>query len=199
MVNRIVTELRRANLVTEAKNAINDAIVEASATRFFFNEVRGLTFNSAAGTEYYPDLGMTDIDVLYYLQGGTRFNLFLDNDRLADARADGNQISGQTQSYSRNGTDIRLYPIPSDVLPFYMNGSTKLTPYPLVADTDTNAWMTYGERYIRALAKSIMLKDVIRDYSEAAILDAVAEDQRQILLDMTTQRQSTDTIVATQW
>lgn len=199
MYNRVTSELRRSNMTAEAKNAINDAINEAAKTRFYFNEMRGVTFNTVASQEYYPDQGLVEIDTIYYVQGGTRYNLCLDNNIDADARADGNIVNGQLESYSRQGTDLRLYPRPSTILPIYMDGYGKLAPWPLVNDGDTNNWMTYGERYIRALAKAILLKEVIRDYGEATALEAMAEDYKQQLVGETTLRIGTGVVRPTQW
>lgn len=199
MVTRITTEIRRTNLTVEVKNAINDAIDEASKHRFYFNEMRGVTFNTVANQEYYSDAGVVEIDTIYYFQNGARQNIYLDNNIDADERAAGNIVGGQLTNYSRQGTDIRLYPRPSVVTAVFIDGYGKLTPYPLVNNADTNNWMTYGERYIRALAKSILMKEVIRDYGEAAALEAIAEDYKSTLIDETTKRLGTGVIQGTQW
>jgi hypothetical protein len=68
---------------------------------------------------------------------------------------------------------------------------------PLVNDSDTNNWLTYGELYIRLLAKSIVQRDVVKDYADAQILAALAEDERVSLVSKTTLRQSTDLIMPT--
>jgi len=198
MVTRVTSELRRSNLVVEAKNAINDAIAEAAKERFFFNGMRGQTFNTVPGTEYYDDLGLTEIDAAWYIQGSTRYNLTPESTLRADERADGNVISSQLERYSRSQDQmIRLYPVPTTIVPVYLDGYGKLTPYPLVNDADTNAWMTVAERYIRALAKSILLRDVIRDYKESGILNTIAEDYKNELMNETVLRLSTGELKAT--
>lgn len=199
IVTRTAAELRRSNMTTEIKAAINDAIEEAAKTRFYFNEMRGITFNTVVGQEYYPDLGLVEIDTLYYVQGGTRYNLFLESNLQADCRADGNQVRGQLTSYARRGDELRLYPLPNVVVPVYADGYGKLTPYPLVNDTDTNAWMTTGERLIRARAKAILMKEVIRDYGEATALEAIATDIETQLISETALRIGTGTLEPTQW
>lgn len=199
MVNRIAKELRRSNLTDEIKAAINDAIDEAADTRFYLNEVRGLTFPTVISQEYYDDLGIVEVDAFYYIQGNARYNLQLYDNLDIDLIAAGNPVVGQTQIYSRQGTSFRLYPIPSAVFPVYIDGYSRLTPWPLVNDADTNNWMTFGEKYIRALAKAYLLKDVIRDYSEASILEAIAEDQQNQLIEETTSRISTGVLKATQF
>lgn len=199
MVNRVAAELRRSNMTTEIKAAINDAISEAAKTRFYFNEMRAITFNTVIGQEYYPDLGLVEVDTFYYTQGGTRYNLWMDNNLDANERADGNQVSGQLSNFSRRGEEFRLYPLPSAIVPIFIEGYGKLTPYPLVNDADTNAWMTTGERLIRAKAKAILLKEVVRDYGEATVLEAIATDIQTLLEGETALRIGTGSVRPTQW
>lgn len=192
-VTLIADELVRSNLTVSIKQAINDAIKEAARTRFYFNEMRGLYFDTIANQEYYPDLGFTEIDAIFYLQGTSRRNLYLDNDLTMDQYAQGNPVGGSLELYSRYGMDLRLYPIPSGVTRVYLNGFGRLTPNPLAADADTNAYLTEGENYIRALAKRNVYRDRIRDLSQAAVFDAIAEDYKTDLIAETNQRLGTGT------
>jgi hypothetical protein len=181
-VTRIASELNRSNITADIKNAINDAIAEAATTRFYFNEMRGLTFNTVALQEYYPDLGIVEFDAVWYFQGvNSRRNVEEISNLDMDRWAEGSVIGGQLTEFSRYGQEIRLYPIPSTVQTIYMSGYGKLTPSPLVNDGDTNAWLTDGERYIRALAKRNVLQNKIRDFSEAAVQDAIANDYKDNL------------------
>lgn len=200
MVNRITTELRRSTMTDEAKAAINDAIEEAGKTRFYFNEVRGQSFSTVVDQEYYPDMGLVEVDTLYYIQGNARYEIF---ERHNDVVNDIGVFSagGPPDIYSRAEESLRVYPIPRTVMTLYMDGFTKLTPWPLVADGDSNAWTISGkgERYIRALAKSILLKDVIRDYREASVLELIAEDLKNQLTDELADRRSTGVVTSTQF
>lgn len=196
-VARIARELRRSNVDEQIKDAVNDAILEASSTRFYFNEMVGVTFDTVIGQEYYPDLALTDVDIMYYFQGVTKRRVYEISNTLANARAIGTTLSGQLLDFSRVGTTLRLYPIPSAVFTLTMDGYGRLTPSPLVNDVDTNDWLTEGERYIRALAKRNVLRDVLRDYGEATALDAMAADYRTDLLDATTQRIGTGVLSPT--
>ena len=197
MVNRVTTELRRSNLTTEAKAAINDAIAEAAETRFYFNEMRGVTFPTVIGQEYYDDQGLVEIDAAYYSLGGTRYNLITVLNTRVDNRASGNVITGRPDEISRFGGQLRFDPVPNLVTTITLDGYGKLDPYPLVLDADTNAWMTEGERFIRALAKRNLLRDVVRDYGEARVLDAIAEDYKTNLISQTNLKSGTGTLVPT--
>lgn len=199
MVVRIETELRRSNSRTEVKNAINDAIREGAQTRFFFNEMKGVTFNTAIGTEYYDDLGLTEVDSFWFTSGGSRRHLTLRSNLEADAESEGTNTPGLPDEFSRQGALLRLYPIPSSVIAMFLEGYGRLTPFPLTADAHTNAWMTHGEFYIRALAKRNFIRDVARDYGEARTLDAIAEDYKDQLLAETSVRFGTGTLKATRF
>jgi hypothetical protein len=201
MVNRIAVELRRSNMMTEIKNAINDAIAEEGKARLYLNEMRGITFDTVAGQEYYPDMGVVEMDDMYYYLGsGSRYTLEPRSQLVANRQAEGSAASGgQPTDYARYGEELRIYPIPSVVTTIYMDGFGKLTPWPLVADNDTNAWMTTGERLIRASAKAVILKDVIRDFGEAGTYDAIAADFRESLAHETTLRSTSSTFKSTQW
>ena len=203
MYSRIARELTRSGITPIVKDGINDAIKEASQERFYFNIVTALPLVTVAGQEYY---GVADnvnianleqIDCLYYIQGGVRLNLADIGDGTMNRLAVGNIQGGQPMAYSRHGMSIRLYPVPSVVLPMYIDGYFRLTPWPLVNDTDTNAWLTEGELYIRALAKRNILRDAIRDLKEASAVQAVAAGYREELLEATDRRLGgTDTFVS---
>lgn len=182
MVTRIASELRRSNLNTEIKAAINDAIFEGSSQRFYFNEMRGLSFPTVVGQESYADLGITEIDSMYYLIGATRYDVWPRNNNDMNMIVQGNNIGGQLEIYSRYGLNLRLYPLPGTIQTIYLDGYGRMTPYPLVNDADTNTWMVDGEKYIRNLAKSIVLRDVVRDFGEASVYENLAEDRKNDLL-----------------
>lgn len=201
-ITRIAAELRRSNLTAEIKNAINDAITEGAKNRFYFNEMH-LSFPTVNGTEYYPDLGVVELDdAWYYLNGvpnGQKERLYLESQFDANDYRIGNAMGGQLQTVSRYGGQLRIQPVPTSVNTIYIDGYGKLTPNPLVADGDTNAWLVDGERYIRALAKSIILQDVIRDYGEARAMAVIAEDRRSELEQETTLKSETGVVRSTQF
>lgn len=201
MVNRIAAELRRSNIETNIKNAINDAIDEASKTRFWFNEFEW-TFTTSNDTEWYADInGTMELDFAYRLFGSQQKEyLQIINDRSMDwLNNDGSRQLGIPRQLSYWDGGFRLEPIPNGEHFLFIKGYGKLTPNPLVADNATNSWLNEGERYIRALAKAYLLRDVVRDYGEAATLEAVAEDIKNELLATTALKQSTGCIESTQF
>lgn len=188
MQTRIARELNRSNMSEDIQAAINDAIVEGAGTRFYFNEMRGQSFETVIGQEYYDDLGITEVDTMWWLNGTSRWNLNTDNNIDMNNYALGTVPNGPPTEFSRYGQQFRLYPIPNTVFQMNVEGYGKLMPWPLVGDSDTNAWMTEGERYIRAVAKRIILTDRIRDFGEAKVQDAIADDQLAQLVNKTSLR-----------
>lgn len=194
MTARIASELRRSNILPAIKGAVNDAIAEAAKTRFWFNESENTTFLTAANQPMYPDLGFTEVDDIYLIEAnGAR--RYMNRKDAEDRRQllDGFPQTGIPDIYFIRGETIRLYPVPSQIWTIGVDGFGKLAPWPLVADVDTNAWMTHGERMIRAWAKSIVMKDTVRDFGEATVYEAIAMDYKDSLIEDTTLRLSTGT------
>lgn len=199
---RIAGDLRRSNILTEIKRAINDAITEAAKTRFYFNEQHE-SFPTVIGQEYYSDLGITEVDDMWYWQngvvGGFKQRVYLKSQSEADDYRIGNVTNGQLDTFSRYGGQFRLEPVPQLVMTVYVDGFGKMTPNPLVNDGDTNAWLTEGELYITALAKRNLLRDVIRDYGEARVLEGIADGYKEQLEADTATRGATGTIRSTKF
>jgi hypothetical protein len=199
MVNRITTELRRTNATADVKNAINDAISEAANARLYFNEMTSVSFLTVNGQEWYPDLGLVQLDAVWWLNGPSRYGIDVVNNDYLDDAAEGSVVGGQLQSLSHYAGQFRLYPIPTSIITVYLSGYGKLTPYPLVNDADANAWLTEGELYIRALAKRNFYRDIVRDYGEARVYDVIAEDYKGVLEERTAIKSSTGTIRGTKF
>jgi hypothetical protein len=179
---RIADEIARSDLTSQIALAIVDAIDEAATHRFWFNEVRGVTFPIIAGQEYYgnEDLdAMVEIDDLWLSVSGQRRNLRLTSDARIDELSNGTPPIGEPYCWSRNGNGLRLYPVPNLPYTVTIDGSTKFTP--MENDTDWNGWTTQGERYIRALAKRNLYAEVIRDSDQAQVQDALATRYRSDL------------------
>jgi hypothetical protein len=74
-----------------------------------------------------------------------------------------------------------LFPIPAAAYPINIDGLARLSPNPLSADTDTNAWMVEGEQLIRHQAKYLIYRDVVRDAEgKANAAEGIQEAQWQL-------------------
>lgn len=200
MVNRIAGDLRRSNLTQEIKNAINDAVKEASKTRFWFNE-----FTTTVPTQFNNDvvdiIPITgEIDNVYRLDASGSLHILTPvNDHEMDRLKEHNLQTGIPEAYSITKGQLRLYPQPYNSEILLVKGYGTLSPTTFTTDSQTNAWLNEGELYIRELAKRNVYRDIIRDYGEATARDAIAEDYKQQLIAETAVRNSNNTIKATQF
>jgi hypothetical protein len=186
--NRIADELVRPDLrASHIPLAVNDAVKEAATDRFWFNELRGLTFTTVPGQIFYNsadaiELGyLSDIDTIWLIINGQRRNMELANALNVNNWLEGQMtLTGEPCSYARYNDGILLWMVPRLAWTVYIDGTTSFAP--LLSDTDTNAFLDQGERYIRALAKAHILEDVIRDYDHADRQWTLAEREKKMLL-----------------
>jgi hypothetical protein len=67
------------------------------------------------------------------------------------------------------GRQLRIWPVPDAAYTLDLMGLARLSPNPLSADADTNAWMTDGGSITRAQAKIIIYRDLLRDADGVAL------------------------------
>lgn len=155
MKARIADELVRSDLTGMIAYAISDAIAAYQAERLFFNETRDITFDTASAQEFYDSNDHASIPDLHSID----YVKIAVGDILLDLRREDPEAleviqpqSGQPNSYTYYNQQIRLYPVPNDAWEVRVAAHTSVDEPS--SDTDKyNAWMTYGERLIRARAK----------------------------------------------
>ncbi len=191
--NRIADELVRPDLLaSHIPLAVNDAIKEAAGNRFWFNEVRSLSFDTVPGQAYYQQLSeLTKIDAFWIVINGQRRNMEVANQLDVNCWNEGqDNITGEPAFYSRYGDGVELWMTPREVWRVYVDGVTRFSE--LVIASDESPYLIEGERYIRALAKANLLENVIRDFGEADRQWQVAEREKRVLLTETSSRISTN-------
>ena len=67
MRDRIADELDRADMTTQIEREIKSAIQHYDKQRFWFNEVRNVSFATVDGTEYYGSSADSDIPNLLFI------------------------------------------------------------------------------------------------------------------------------------
>lgn len=193
---RIADELMRPDLASQIALAVQDAVSEAAGFRFWFNEVRSLTFPTVDGQVFYTNSdiqGLSRIDSLWIIANGQRRNM-----QVVDALAIANWLEGQSTltgepfAFARQANGILLWMVPNEAYPVFIDGVTKFAP--LVNDADTNPYLTDGERFIRALAKAHVLEDVVRDFAQADRQWQVSEREKRLLLEETGGRLASNTL-----
>jgi hypothetical protein len=179
MRTKIADEITRSDLTSQITAAINDAIKLWEAERFHFNEKRYL-INTVPSQEYYDIVSPTlltsagaavatgeepiEIDSITCTVSSFPYPLTPRTQQWFDLNQSlPTQYTGQPDSYTIYGNQLRLFPIPDSAgsgvggaYPIRISCHARLGPNPLTADADTNAWMTEGEMLIREEAKAIL-------------------------------------------
>lgn len=192
MYNRIGDEIQDAILTTQVQRAIQDAIGTYERNRFYFNQ-KIATFSTKANQEFYGAADFADIPLLIEIDSlilsiqGSKSPLRADDYWQMDATQNGGTY-GPPRSYAYYAEQIRLYPIPDAAYPLIMSYHCRLPV--LAAPTDTNAWMTDGERLIRQTAKAMLALDVLQEPNIAQGAQMLADMAFQKLQMETRKRRS---------
>ncbi len=182
MRERIADELLDQGELTDAQidRSIQTAIKHYEREGFWFNSKVG-TFSTVVDQERYGVAANADIPYIVRVDSmqsqsgsGTKTRVQqVDNGLIEDVQ-DGS-VTGEPEQFSRYGSEIRLYPIPSAVYTMTMSYVYKLPA--LSADADTNAWTDECEELIRQSAKRLIAQDILYSpeiVSMAAQAEAVA-------------------------
>ena len=200
---RIVDEMVRGDLTaTQLDNAVNDAIRQWEGERFKFNEKR-YTILTVAAQEYYDLEGPTlltsagaavgtgetllEIDDIFTSINNNPYRLCPRTQQHLD-EWQSTTYQGQPADYTLYGAQLRIWPIPDQEYTLSLMGLARLSPNPLSDDSHTNAWMTEAEPLIRATAKMLLYRDILRDRDGAAgALELVKEAESMLKRKMAAQ------------
>lgn len=194
MQNRIGDEIQDSSLTAQIQNAIQDAIGNYEQNRFYFNQTIG-TFSTVANQEWYTATDFADIPLLIEIDSlqvtimQVKCPVQAEDYRQVD-RTQSGVWYGPPRVFSYYNEQLRLFPIPDQVYPVTMSYHHRLTP--LVAPTDTNAWMKDGEMMIRQTAKSYLAIDVLQEPNIAQGAQVLAQAAFDSLQMETRKRRSND-------
>lgn len=207
MQDRVADEIKRGNLTSQIKNAIVSAIEDLKGERFARINESTVTVNTVADQQWYTlasdfrdenGAALASGTVLIEVdQAVCNFNNWFQPLRPVSAGwIDTYQIptyTGQPYYYGFLSERVRFAPTPNGVYTVTIRGQIE---YPaLSADSDTNAWMTRGEKLIRSRAKTILARDVLQDM-ELAQMASMAEAEARIALERQTAARSTQRLSA---
>jgi hypothetical protein len=183
MQARIADDIVRDDLAAQIENAINDAIELQEGERYAFNE-RRYRILTVANQEYYDLAAPTLLDE----NGGVLptgealielddITALVSNNPYPLRQRTQQHINewqttthrGQPADYALYSRQLRISPIPDAVYQLNPMGLARLGPNPLAGDADTNAWMTDGAAIIRAQAKVLIYRDILRDAEGVAL------------------------------
>ena len=172
MKTRIADELARADLTSQIADAITSAVAHYDTGGWWFNETSG-TFSVSSGTDEYNSGTATFLTSLIRedaltatVQGDREPMRRISWAEMTDRRWD-NTPAGPPLLYAIYGQKFYVYPVPDDTytITVWYQGILGVPG----SDGSSNAWTNEGEALIRARAKYLLFRDVIRDPAEAAV------------------------------
>lgn len=206
MQDRIADEVQRSNLTAQIKNAILSAIEDLKGDRFARINDGSFTLATVANQQFYNlsallteagaavATGTTLIEV-----DGITVNLnglYQELRPVSVSWVDAYQIPsyvGQPMYYALQLERLALAPTPNAVYTCTIRGHVEFPA--LSADSDSNAWMTAGEKLVRGTAKAILARDVLQDM-ELAQMGQMAAGEARAALDRQTAARSTQRLSA---
>lgn len=201
MIDEIEDDLERSD--TDAiRTKIQAAIRIIQSERFYFNESRDTTFNTAAGTQDYTasDVGeeFYDIDGIYLTYGSSILDVDPVDYRVIELLRGTTNTQGVPTKYAYIDGSLAFYPNPDAVYEVRVTGHLKKAA-PAADDTADNVWMTDGYDLIKARAKVKLFAERYRDTEGAAIERAVEQDARDELNRKTNAKTGTGTMRSTKF
>jgi hypothetical protein len=179
----------------QIQNACYAAIRYCEREVYYFNETRDVTFTTVDGQEWYGAADNSNIPTLVRIvdaycerSDGERTRMRRVTPEEIELTADNSASSGEPYSYTYFGQRVRIYPIP-DATVYTIR--LQLGPYRLATITDasdSNAWTTEAFDMVKARAKYIIYKDILKEADLAAEALNDYNDQHNALKAETSRR-----------
>lgn len=172
MKARIASELRRTNITSQIADAINTAINQLEAERWYFNESRDFTFNTVDGQDIYDGDDSAFIprilkfDYVKIAQGDNIFTLGVEPPERIEWLNQNSTSRGMPLSYCYYGEQIRLSYVPDTAYEIRVAALVKM-PAPADDTEANNPWMVKAEKLVRSYAKWELYSNVLMDPDKA--------------------------------
>lgn len=194
MVNQIVDELDRPDLIGAVRHSIRAAIGFWQRERFSFND-GALSFLTVPGQAGYGGTYlagqpiMLTIDSAILLDdGGNVWSLACVP--LADLEAISDQAQRSVPTcYAKFSEGYRLYPVPDRIYTVRLTGHVQLGAP--ATDADSNAWTDEAYDLIASYAKRYLALHRLKDSSLKAAMDVAVQEASVSLKGLTTRRTGT--------
>lgn len=186
------------------QNACYTAIRYCEREVYYFNETRDVTFTTVDGQEWYGAADNSNIPTLVrivaaYCERGNneRTSMRRISPEDIELLSDNSASRGEPYSWTYFGQRVRIYPIP-DATAYTIR--LQIGPYrlaPITDAADSNVWTIEAFDMIKARAKYIIYKDIIKDAALAAEALNDYQDQHDALKAETSRRNGSGRIVVT--
>lgn len=150
-------------------NAVQEAQRYCERSTYYFNETRDQTFSTVIGQQLYGAAANANIPTLVHIQaayfvdsGGQIDPLTRITPELMELLSDSSASTGETYNYTYFARAIKIYPIPNAIRTIRL----QLGPYrlaPLTDPANESAWLDEAYDLLKARAKYIMYKNVLKD------------------------------------
>lgn len=176
----------RTDLTIPIAMKIAEAIDFYQAERFFWSESRDITFNTAAGQEFYgtadnaniPTLDFIDYVILYI--GSIPWPIARRTDVEIEVLNQNGLMRGQPWNWSYYNRQLRLGPVPDTAYQIRI-AAHRSTPPP-ASDTEiNNPWMVDAEKLIRCRAKYEIFLHNIRNVEMAEAMGSTVTEAYEML------------------
>lgn len=188
----------------QIQTSIYAAIRYCERDVYYFNETRDITFPTVSGQDWYDGADNSQIPNLAGIVAayseradGQRYALRRATPQDIELLADNSASRGEPYSFTYFGQRLRLYPIPSDEV---FTIRLQVGPYRLATITsqsDSNVWTTEAFDMVKARAKYILYKDILKDANLAAEALNDYQDQHGALKAETSRRNGSGFIKVT--
>lgn len=188
----------------QIQNAILQAIRFCERDVYYFNETRDVTFPTVQDRQWYDSADNAQIPRLVSIvdaycerADGRRFRLRRAEPQEIELLADNSASTGEPYCYTYFGQRVRLYPIPGAEA---YTIRLQLGPYRLATianEADGNVWTTEAFDMIKARAKYVLYKDILKDATMAAEALNDYNDQHKELKAETSRRNASGVIKVT--
>jgi hypothetical protein len=201
---RVEDDLNRSDIDTQIGEAITDAINFWKPTRFYFNETRLATFNTADGTSIYTSSNDTDIplfvklDAVFINDGTNNHELQWVPPEEMEYLLDSQTSEGLPRAYTYFESSFRFYPIPDATYTVRPIGLIEKAA-PASDDEASNVWMTEAFELIRCRAKLYLIThlDIDDKMTQIQLLSAAEQSALSKLRRESTKRAGGGRIVGT--
>lgn len=186
----------------QIQTAIYGAIRFCERNTYYFNETRDVTFSTVAGQAFYGAADEPHIATLiriqhaYIEENGQNLELIRATPDYLEVIDDTLSSQSKPVLYTYINQALRLYPVPNAVYTIRL----QLGPYrlaPIEDSADSNAWTTEAFDLIKARAKYLLYKDILKDPNFAAEALNDYNEQHAALKGETSDRHRTGVIKAT--
>ena len=186
MLARIQTDIKRTDIDTSIKKAINRAVQHYSKERFFFNEAK-TTFATIANTETYAYGSGTIPSDIWAIDRMTITRTSTDIYPLPQVSFEDLRYMSTTGTSSPNLPDVwalwnktfYFYPIPNAV--YTMTLYYQPAYADLSATSDTNVFLSYGEDLIESRARAWLYARLLEDPTQAQVAKVEEQEALQAL------------------